>query len=171
VATVLTGSGLVATVLTGSVLVATVLTGSGLVATVLTGSGLVATVLTGSDLVATVLFRSRHSRKVINMIHFYKLFFFFFFFCICNMFFCLRGFLLGFLVLVFFVIFQLSICNMHCSFRGFMLGYKDLEIMEATVTLQNNDPDIHLDIIADFCIFTPSVACALFGKLSVVLIL
>jgi len=100
--------------------------------------------VTGSGLVATVLFRSRHSRKVINVISFYKL--------------C-------------FVIFQSSICNMHCSFRGFILGYKDLEVITDTVTLKHDDQDIHLDIIADFYIFTPSVGCTLFGKLSVVFIL
>jgi hypothetical protein len=53
---------------------------------------------------------------------------------------------------------------MHCSFRGFVLGYKDLEIITDTVTLKNDDPYIHLDIVADFHIFTPSVACTLSGK-------
>ena len=76
-------------------------------------------------------------QKVINVISFYKLSF---------------------------VIFQSSICNVHCSFRGFILGYKDLEIITNTVTLKNDNPDIHLDIIADFYIFTPSVGCTLFGK-------
>jgi hypothetical protein len=93
--------------------------------------------VTGSGLVATVLFRSRHSEKVVNVIHFCKL--------------C-------------FVIFQLIICNMHCSFRGFILAYKDLEIVTDTVTLKNDDPYIHLDIVADFYIFTPSIGCTLFGE-------
>jgi len=53
---------------------------------------------------------------------------------------------------------------MHCSFCGFILGYKDLEIITDTVTLKNDDPDIHLDIIADFYIFTPSVGYTLLGK-------
>jgi len=87
--------------------------------------------MTGNGLVTTILFRNRHSRKVINVIHFNKL--------------C-------------FVIFQLSICIMLCSFHGFILGYKDLEIIRATVTLENDE--------ADFYIFTPSVGCTLFGKLS-----
>jgi len=70
-----------------------------------------------------------------------------------------------------FVIFQLSIYNMHCSFRGLILGYKDLEVITDTVTLKNDDPDIHFDILADFYIFTPSVGCTLFSKLSVVFLL
>jgi len=49
---------------------------------------------------------------------------------------------------------------MHCSFCGFILGCKYLEVITDTVTL-TNDPDIHLDIIADFYIFTPSVGCTL----------
>ena len=93
--------------------------------------------MAGSCLVATVLFRNRCSRKVINVIHFYK---------IC------------------FVIFQLSICNIFCSLRGFILGYKDLETITDTVTLKNDDPYIHFDTLADFYIFTPSVGCTLFGK-------
>jgi hypothetical protein len=53
---------------------------------------------------------------------------------------------------------------MHCSFNGFILGYKDLEVIPDTVTLKNYDPYIHLDIVGDFYIFTPSVGCTLFGK-------
>jgi hypothetical protein len=44
------------------------------------------------------------------------------------------------------------------------VGYKDLEIITDMVTLKNDDPDIDLDIIADFKIFTLSVGCTLFGK-------
>jgi hypothetical protein len=93
--------------------------------------------VTGSGLVTTFLFRSRHSRKHVNVISFYKLSL---------------------------VIFQSIICYMHCGFRGFILGYKDLEIITDTVTLKNDNPDIHFYIIADFYVFTPSVECTLFGK-------
>jgi hypothetical protein len=55
---------------------------------------------------------------------------------------------------------------MHCSFGGFMLGHEDVEVITDTVTLKNDDPDIHLELYikADFYIFTPSVGCTLFGK-------
>ena len=86
---------------------------------------------------ATIPFVSRQSRKVINVIHFYKL--------------C-------------FVIFQLSICNMHCSFNCFILGHKNVKLITNMTTITNDDPSLHFDIEADFYIFQPEVECTLFGS-------
>ena len=53
---------------------------------------------------------------------------------------------------------------MYCSFGGFILGYKNVKLITDKATLINNDPSLHLDIEADFYIFTPKVGCTLFGK-------
>jgi len=82
-------------------------------------------------------FISRHSRKVVNVIHIYKL---------CS------------------VIFQLSICNMHCSFDGFILGHKNVELLTDKATIINDSPYLHFDVEADFYIFKPQVGCTLLGK-------
>jgi hypothetical protein len=63
-----------------------------------------------------------------------------------------------------FVIFQLSICNIYCSCSGFILGYKNVKLLTDRATLINDDPSLHLDIEADFYIFTPKVGRKLFGK-------
>jgi len=91
----------------------------------------------GSGLVATIPRASRHSRKVISVIHFYKL--------------C-------------FVIFQLSICNMDCSFSCFLLGHKNMKLVINLASIMNDDPLLHLDVVVDFYMFRPAAGCTLFGK-------
>ena len=59
----------------------------------------------------------------------------------------------------------------YCSFGGFMLGYKNAKLLSHLAEIINDNPALHLDVEADFYIFTPEVGCKLFGKLSVVLIL
>ena len=72
---------------------------------------------------ATIPIISKHSRKVINVIHIYKL--------------C-------------FVIFQLSISNMHCTFNGFIEGHKNMKLLTDRARIINDDPSLHFDIEADF---------------------
>ena len=52
-----------------------------------------------------------------------------------------------------------------------MLGYKNAKLLSHLAEIINDNPALHLDVEADFYIFTPEVGCKLFGKLSVVLIL
>jgi hypothetical protein len=53
---------------------------------------------------------------------------------------------------------------MHYSFNGFILGYKNVNIITDRATIINDDCYMHLDIEAEFYIFTPEVGCTLFGK-------
>jgi hypothetical protein len=53
---------------------------------------------------------------------------------------------------------------MHCSFNGFILGYKNVKIITDIATIIYDDSYMHLDIEADFYIFTPEVGCTIVGK-------
>lgn len=53
---------------------------------------------------------------------------------------------------------------MYCSCSGIILDIKNVKLITDRATLINDDPSLHLDIEADFYIFTPKVGCTLFGK-------
>jgi hypothetical protein len=44
------------------------------------------------------------------------------------------------------------------------MGFKNVRVLTDRATLINDDPFLHLDIEADFYIFTPNVGCVLIGK-------
>jgi hypothetical protein len=44
------------------------------------------------------------------------------------------------------------------------LGYKNVKILTDRATIINDDIYMHLDIEAEFYIFTPEAGCTLFGK-------
>jgi hypothetical protein len=53
---------------------------------------------------------------------------------------------------------------MYFTFSGFILGYKNVKLITDRATLIKDDPFLHLDIEAEFYIFTPKVGCTLFGE-------
>jgi hypothetical protein len=53
---------------------------------------------------------------------------------------------------------------LNCSFKGFILGYKNVKILTDRATIINDDLYMHLDIEAEFYIFTADAGCILFGK-------